>query len=138
MLFYRAKSISDHFKISKFFKNFFFHFRPLYCKGEKLEVRKKIIILCSFLVQSSIQTILRFQNFSKFFFYKKSIFFTVSNPYTAKVRNMQSEKNYFLVLLYSARSNSDQFTISKPFHMFYFVKSNFFTVSTSILQKRET
>ena len=45
--FYSAKSIWDHFTISKLFqvvfsKNQYFSlFRPLYCEGEKHEVRKK-------------------------------------------------------------------------------------------------
>ena len=50
VLFYSAKSISDHFTISELFQVFFFKkkqffalFRTLYCKGEKHEVRKKII-----------------------------------------------------------------------------------------------
>ena len=46
VLFYSAKSISDHFTISELFQflfskyQFFSLFRTLYCKGEKNEVRK--------------------------------------------------------------------------------------------------
>ena len=61
-------------------------------------------------MQNPFQTILRFQNF--FDFFQKIIFFHCFEPYTAKMRNMKSEKNHLLVLFYSAKSNSDHFTIS--------------------------
>ena len=71
------------------------------------------------------QTTLRFQKFFKFFFQGVN-FFTVSTPILHKVRNMRSEKNSFLVLFYSAKSNSDHFTISN--FSSFFSKINFFTV----------
>ena len=69
-------------------------------------------------MQNPFQTILRFQNFFKFFF-EQSIFFTVSTSYTAQVRKVKSAKNNFLVLFYSAKSVSDHFTISEIFQVFF-------------------
>ena len=114
VIFYSAKSISDHFTISDLFqvfsKNQFFSlFRALYCKGEKHEVRKKSF-WCSVIVQNPFQTNLRFENFFKFFF-KTSIFFTVSNPILQRWEAWGKKKS-FLVLFYSAKSNSDHVTTS--------------------------
>ena len=84
MLFYSAKSISDHFTISEFFqvfftKNQFFPlFRTLYCKGEKHEVRKKSFLGLFFSAKPNSDHV-TISNFSSFFF-KKLIFFTVSTP----------------------------------------------------------
>ena len=75
-------------------------------------------------MQNPIQTILRFQIFQVFFL-QKLIFFTVSIPYTAQVRKVQSAKNHVLVLFYRAKSISDHFTISELFQVF-FQKINFF------------
>ena len=114
--------------------NFFFNvsFRTLYSKGEKHEVREKIIFYCSFIVQNPFQTILRFQKFFKFFF--PTINFHCFEPYTAKVRKVKPAKNNFLVLFYSAKSVSDHFTISKLSQVF-FRTIFFFTVSNPILQR---
>ena len=54
VLFYSAKSISDHFTISELFQVFFSKnqyfslFRTLYFTGEKHEVRKKSIFIAVF------------------------------------------------------------------------------------------
>ena len=99
VLFNSAKSISDHFTISELFqvfsKNQFFSlFRPLYCKGEKHEVRKKSFLLLFYSVKSISDQFTIWELFQGFFF-KISIFFHCFEPYTAKVRSMRSEKNHF-------------------------------------------
>ena len=69
-------------------------------------------------MQNPIQTMLRLQIFSSFFF-KKLIFFIVLTPYTAQVRKEKSAKNHFLVIFCSAKSISDHFTISEIFQVFW-------------------
>ena len=63
------------------------------------------------------------------------IFFTVSIPYTAQVRKVQSAKNHFLVLFYSAKSISDHFTISELFQVFS--KNQFFSLFRTLYCKGE-
>ena len=62
-------------------------------------------------MQNPIETILRFQIFQVFF--QKVNFFIVSTLYGT------GEKNYILVLFYSAKSVSDHLTISKLFQVFF-------------------
>ena len=85
-------------------------------------------------MQNPIQTILRFQIFQVFFL--KINFFTVSIPYTAQVRKVQSAKNHFLVLFYRANFISDHFTISELFQVF-FQKINFFSLFRTLYCKGE-
>ena len=72
MLFYSAKSISDHFTISEFFqvfftkKQFFPLFRTLYCKGEKHEVRKKSFLVLFYSAKPNSDHV-TISNFSSFF-----------------------------------------------------------------------
>ena len=120
VLFYRAKSISDHFTISELFqvfiqKSFFSLFRTLYCKVEKHDVRKKsfLVLFDSAKSNSDHFTI---SNFSSFF--SKINFFTVSTPYTAQVKKVMWAKNHFLVFFYSAKSISDHFRNSNFFQNF--------------------
>ena len=49
-------------------------------------------------MQNPFETILQFQKFSKFISQKIN-FFHCFDPYTAKMRNMKSEKNIFSALL---------------------------------------
>ena len=141
VLFYSAKSVSDHFMISEFFKFFFqkiifFHcFEPYIAKVRNMRSEKNHFS-CSLIVQNPIQTILRFQIFQVFF--SKINFFTVSIPYTAQVRKVQSAYNQSLVLFYSAKSVSDHFMISEFFKFFFSKNHFFFTVSNPILQRWET
>ena len=81
-----------------------------------------------------MQTILRFQIFQDFF--AKIKFFTVSIPYTAQVRKVQSAKNHSLVLFYSAKSVSDHITISELFQVF-FSKNQFFSLFRTLYCKGE-
>ena len=67
-------------------------------------------------------------------FFAKSQFFHCFDPYTSQVRNMRSAKNHFLVLIYSAKSNSDHFTI--PNFSTLFLQQIFFTVSTPYTAQR--
>ena len=84
VLFYSAKSISDHFTISETFqvffsKNQFFSLlQTLYCKGEKHEVRKKIVLVLFYSAKSNSDHVTN-SDFSRFFFGKVN-FSTVSTP----------------------------------------------------------
>ena len=140
VLFYSAKSSSDHFTISElssyFSKNQFFSlFRFLYCKVKKQEVRKKITFQSFFIVQNPLQTILRFQNIFNVFFQSIN-FFHGFEAYTAKVKNMRSEKNHFYCsfIVQNPIQTVLRFQI---FHVF-FRKFNCFTVSAPILHTWET
>ena len=116
VLFYSAKSISDHFTISEFFQvffqkiNFFSLFRTLYCKGEKHEVRKKSFLVLFYSAKSNSDHV-TISNFSSFFF-EKLIFVYCFDPYTAQVRKMKSAKNNIWVLSYGAKTISE---LSKNF-----------------------
>ena len=131
MLFCSAISISDHFTITKFFKfffsknQFFSLFQPLYCKGEKHEVRRK----SCFSAFCSAKSISDHFTISKLYqvFFRKINFFHCFDPFNAKVRNMKSEGNHVLVLFCSAKSISDHFTISKLFQVF-FLKNQIFSL----------
>ena len=69
------------------------------------------------------------------FFFQKINFFTVSTPYTAKVRKVKSaKKNQFLMLFYSAKSISDHFTILETFQVF-FSKNQFFSLFRTLTAK---
>ena len=61
------------------------------------------------------------------FFFQKIPFLLFRSPilHSSQVRKLKPAKNQFLVLLYSAKSISDQFTISKLFQVFFW-KINFF------------
>ena len=72
VLFYSAKSVSDHFTISKlfqvFFRTIFFSlFRTLYCKGEKHEVRKKSFFSDLLYCKIQFRPFYDFKTFSSFF-----------------------------------------------------------------------
>ena len=72
VLFYSAKSISDHFTISEFFQvlqkiNFLHCFEPYTAKVKNMRSEKKVIFSALLLVQNPIQTMLRFQIFQVFF-----------------------------------------------------------------------
>ena len=141
VLFYSAKSNSDHFTISNFssfsFKKLIFLlFRPPRLHRWEMWSQQKINFLCSFIVHYPSQTILPCQNFSMFFF-RKINFFHCFGHYTAKVRNMSSEKKSFFgsFLVQNPFETILQF---QKFSKFFLKKSIFFTVSTPILQRWET
>ena len=81
VLFYSARSISDHFTISELFQAFFFKksifslFRPLYFTGEKHEVRKKSFLVLFSSEKSNSDLFYDFKFLKSFF--QKIIFFTV-------------------------------------------------------------
>ena len=116
--------IENFFKF--FFKNQFFSlFRTLYCKGEKHEVRKKSFLVL-FYSANPFQTNLRFENFFKFFFLKKHQFFSLFRTLYCKGEKHEVRKKSFLVLFYSAKSISVQFTIWELFQVFFSKNINFF------------
>ena len=129
VLFYSAKSNSDHVTTSNF-SSFFFQkihfvllFRPPIRHTWEKWREQKIIFQCSSIVQNPFQTILRFQNFFKFF--QKINFFYCFKPYIAKVRNMRSEKNHF----YCSFKVQNPFQTNlrfKNFFKFFFQNINFF------------
>ena len=113
--FYSAKSISEHFAISKlsqvFFQkiNFFTVSTPYTAQVRKLKSAKNHFLML-FCIEKIISDHLKI---SKLFQVSRKInFFHCFDPYTAKVGNMKSDKNHFLVLLYGAKSISDHFTVS--------------------------
>ena len=83
VIFYSAKSISDHFTISELFQiffskhQFFSLFRTLYCKVEKHEVRKKSFLMPFYSAKSNSDHVTT-SNFSGFFF--KKLFFLLFWP----------------------------------------------------------
>ena len=98
VIFYSAKSISDHLTISDLFqvfsKNCFFSlFRTLYCKGGKHEVRKKSFLVLFYSAKSISDKFTIWELFQVLF--QNANFFHCFEPYTAKVRSMRSEKNHF-------------------------------------------
>ena len=115
--------------------HFFSRFRSLYCKGEKHEFRKNHFSVLFDIMRSPFQTFLRFQNFFNFFFQKFN-FFTVSTPILERWETWGQRKSHFLVLFYSAKSNSDHFTISELFQCF-FSKYQFFSRFRSLYCKGE-
>ena len=113
VLFYSAKSISHHFTISEFFqvffsKNQFFSlFRALYCKGEKHEVRKKSFLVLFYSAKS----------ISDHFTISFNYFFYCFDPYTARVRKMESAKKIW-ALSYGTKTISHHFRNSNFFQFF--------------------
>ena len=101
VIFYSAKSISDHITISELFqvfsKNQFFSlFRTLYCKAEKHEVRKNHF---SALLQCKIhfRPIYKLRIFSIFF--SKHQFFLLFRTLYCKGEKHEVRKNHFSALL---------------------------------------
>ena len=120
-------------RFENFFKFFFLKkhqffslFRTLYCKGEKHEVRKKIIFSALLQCKIHFSSIYDLRTFSIFFF-KTSIFSLFRTLY-CKVEKHEVTKKSFLVLFYSAKSNSDHVTTSNFSN--FFQKIIFFTVLT--------
>ena len=72
VLFYSAKSISEHFKISELFQVFFPKtqifslFLTLYCKGEKHKVRKKLYLVLFYIAKSNSDHV-KISKFSSFY-----------------------------------------------------------------------
>ena len=105
VLFYSAKSNSDHFTISELFKyffsknQFFLLFRSLYCKGEKHEFRKNQFSVLFFIVQNPFQTILRFQNIFNVFFSKYQFFSRFRSLYCKGEKDEVRKKIIFSALL---------------------------------------
>ena len=77
-------------------------------------------------MQNPFEIILRFQNFSKFFFRK--INFLLFRPICCKGEKREVREKSFLMLFYSAKFNWDRFTISN--FSSFFQKVNFLTAST--------
>ena len=107
MLFYSAKSISDHCRISElkiFFSKdqFFSLFRTQFCKGEKHEVRKQSFLVLFYSAKSNSDNVTN-SNFSNFF--RKINFFTVSNPTLHKREKWSQQK----------LSSVFSLTVQKPF-----------------------
>ena len=78
-------------------------------------------------MKNPFQTNLRFENFSSFF--SKHQFFSLFRTLYCKGEKHEVRKKSFLVLFYSAKSNSDLVTTSN-FIKFFFKKLIFFTVLT--------
>ena len=100
MLFYSAKSNSDHVNISNF-SSFFFKTLIFFAVSTPYtaQVRKvksaKNHFQCSFIVQNPFQTTLRFQNFFKFLL--KNQFFSLFQTLYCKGEKHQVRKKSFLV-----------------------------------------
>ena len=139
VLFYSAKSISDHFTISEifqvFFKKsiFFTVSNPILQRWEIWGQKKIILVLFNSAKSISDQfTIWEFFQV----FWKKSNFSLFRTLY-CKGEKHEVRKKSFLVLFYSAISISDQFTIWELFQVFFSKHQFFFTVSNPILQRWE-
>ena len=123
VLFYSAKSISDHFTISELFQFFFKKLifftvsNPILQRWETWVQNKSFLVLFYSAKSNS-------DHVTIWSFFRKINFFYCFDPYTAQVRKVKSAENHFFVLFHSAKSISDPFTISEFFQVFF--KNQFF------------
>ena len=120
MLFYSAKSISDHFTISELFqvffsKNQFFSlFRTLCCKVEKHVVRKQSFLVLFYSAKSNSDHVS--------IFFEKLNFFTVSTPILHKWEKWSQQKITFECSL----------TVQKPFQTILRIQFFFITFKKNL------
>ena len=88
-------------------------------------------------MHNPFQTNLRFENFFKFFFLKKHQFFSLFRTLYCKGEKHEVRKKSFLVLFYSAKSISVQFTIWELFQVFFSKKHQFFSLFRTLYCKGE-
>ena len=119
-----------------FFQNInFFTNWTLYCKVEKHEVRKKSFLVL-FYSAKSISVQFTIWELFQVFFLKKHQFFSLFRTLYCKGEKHEVRKKSFLVLFYSAKSISVQFTIWELFQ-FFFSKHQFFSLFRTLYCKGE-